>query len=86
MLRAVPSRIVAAATMSIAFRSDCVCSAIWRTCSGVMLATLSGCGVPDPFLTPAAFLMSSAAGGVFSTKVKDRSSYTEISTGITFPR
>jgi ribosomal protein L11 len=31
----------------------------------VSLATFTVCGVLDPFCTPAAFLMSSAAGGVF---------------------
>ena len=44
------------------------------------------CGVADPLETPAAFLMSSAAGGVFVTKVNERSSYTVISTGTMFPR
>ena len=31
-------------------------------------------GWPEPLATPAAFLMSSAAGGVFVTKVNERSS------------
>jgi len=42
-------------------------------------------GVPEPLETPAAFLISSEAGGVFRMKVKDLSVYTEISTGIMVP-
>ena len=38
------------------------------------LATLVLCGSPEPLGTPAAFLISSAAGGVFVTKVNERSS------------
>jgi len=67
------------------FRSVVVC-AISRTWSALSVATLTVCGVGEPFATPAAFLMSSAAGGVFVMKVNERSSYTVISTGMTLPR
>ena len=50
------------------------------------MPTLLRCGSPLPFSTPAAFSSSFAAGGVFSLKSNDRSSYTEISTGTTVPR
>src|SRR5690606_35041298 len=84
--RAVPSMIFAAASMSFAFRSACFCSAIARTCSRVSLPTFEVCGVAEPLPTPAAFLMSSAAGGVLRMNVNERSSYTVISTGMTLPR
>ncbi len=84
--RAVPAMIFDAASMSLALRSTIFCSAIWRTCSWVSLPTLVVCGTPEPLGTPAAFLISSAAGGVFRTNVNERSSYTVISTGMTLPR
>merc|ERR1719331_3634168 len=42
-------------------------------------------GSPEPLVTLAAFLRSSAAGGVLRMKVNERSSKTEISTGMTVP-
>ena len=60
--------------MSLAFRSGILVSAISRTCAWVILATLVLCGSPEPFSTPAAFWISSAAGGVLMMKVKERSS------------
>src|SRR5690606_3581604 len=74
MERAVPAMIFDAASRSFAFRSACFCSAICWTWSAVILPTLTVCGVAEAFCTPAAFLISSAAGGVFRTKVKLRSS------------
>jgi hypothetical protein len=74
MERAVPAMIFAAASMSLALRSACLVAAISRTWSIVSLPTLSVCGVEEPLATPAAFLMSSAAGGVFRTNVNERSS------------
>ena len=41
--------------------------------------------MPDPFGTPAAFFNSSEAGGVFVTKVNERSSKIVISTGMIVP-
>src|SRR3954454_1554264 len=52
----------------------------------VTFATFLVCGSPDPFSTPAALSSMRAAGGVLVTKVNERSSYTEISTGTTSPR
>ena len=60
--------------MSFALRSTCFASAISRTCALVSLPTLVVCGVDEPLATPAAFLMSSAAGGVFRMNVNERSS------------
>ena len=50
------------------------------------LATFLVCGSPLPFSTPAALSSRRAAGGVLVTKVNERSSYTEISTGTIWPR
>src|SRR5690606_14042789 len=71
---AVPAMIFNAASRSFALRSGCLVLAISSTCSFVSLPTLTVWGVLEPLLTPAAFLMSSAAGGVFRTNVKLRSS------------
>src|ERR1022692_3847691 len=57
-----------------------------RTWAIVTEPTFVLCGSPLPFWTPAAFLISSGAGGVFVMKVNDRSSKMVISTGMTFPR
>src|ERR1700709_993954 len=84
--RAVPSMILIAASMSLALRSAILVSAISRTWALVRLATLVFCGTAEPFSTPAALRMSRAAGGVLVTKVNERSSYTEISTGTMSPR
>ena len=42
--------------------------------------------MPEPLGSPAAFLISSAAGGVLVMNVNERSSYIVISTGMTYPR
>ena len=63
--RAVPAMIFAAASRSLALRSGILVCAISRTWSLVSLPTLVLCGSPLPLATPAAFLISSAAGGVF---------------------
>src|SRR6185312_4370945 len=86
MERAVPAMIFSAPSMLVALRSTIFWVAISLTCALVSWATLTVCGVAEPLATPAAFLMSSAAGGVFVMKVNERSSYTVISTGMTFPR
>ena len=49
MERAVPAMIFEAASMSFAFRSGCFVSAISRTCALVSFATLTVCGVFEPF-------------------------------------
>ena len=74
MERAVPAMIFAAAWTSLAFRSAILVCAISSHWAWVSLPTLSVCGVPEPLETPAAFLISSAAGGVLVMKVKERSS------------
>src|SRR5699024_10159465 len=84
--RAVPAMIFAAPSTSVALRSSILVWAISRTWSMLIEPTFELCGVPEPLATPAAFLISSAAGGVLVMKVNDRSSYTVISTGITLPR
>src|SRR5690606_20395052 len=86
MLRAVPAMIFSAASTVLALRSSCLVSAIWRRASFDSLPTFAVCGVAEPFATPAAFLMSYAAGEVLRMHVNDRSSHTVISSGMTLPR
>src|ERR1017187_5790605 len=68
-----------------AFRSGIFWVAISRTCFSVTLPTLSLFGVPAPLVIPAAFFSSTAAGGVLVIKVKLRSTYTVMTTGIVSP-
>ena len=63
MERAVPSTIFMAASTSLALRSGSFWVAISRTWSLVIFATLVVSGFAEPLLIPAAFLISSAAGG-----------------------
>src|SRR5205085_3977169 len=84
--RAVPAMIFSAWSRSLALRSAIFVVAISRTWSRVTVATFVLCGSPEPFSTPAALSSMRAAGGVLVTKVNERSSNTEISTGITLPR
>src|SRR5579863_10569790 len=74
MERAVPAMIFSAASIVVAFRSGILVCAMARTWSLVMLPTLVLCGSALPLSTPAAFLISSGAGGVLVMKVNDRSS------------
>src|SRR5680860_944468 len=85
MLRAVPAMICIAPSMSLALRSGSLVSAISRSLAPVILPTVPRLGTPDPLSIPAAFRMSTAAGGVFVMKVKERSSKTVISTGMIVP-
>ena len=73
MLRAVPAIMLIALSTDAALRSGIFCSAIFFTCSRVIFATLVLFGVPEAVSMPHAFLMRTAAGGVFVTKVKERS-------------
>ena len=66
--------IASAASMSRALRSGSFVSAISRSCAFDSVATFTLCGVAEPLATPAAFLMSSAAGGVLVMNVNERSS------------
>src|SRR6201996_7271244 len=84
--RAVPAMIFSAASMVVAFRSGIFVSAICRSCAAVSEPTLVTCGSALPLSTPAAFLISSGAGGVLVMKVNDRSSKMVISTGMMLPR
>src|SRR5215203_2938563 len=85
MLRAVPSTIFAAPSMSAALRSGIFVLAISSTCSRLTAPTLALLGSPLPFSRPAACFRRNAAGGVLVTKVNERSSYTVISTGTIWP-
>ena len=67
MLRAEPAIIAMAASMLAALRSGIFCSAIFRICSPVIVATFVLLGTPEPLSMPHAFLIRTAAGGVFVT-------------------
>src|SRR3954471_4251850 len=84
--RAVPAMIFSAWSRSLALRSAIFVVAISRTWSRVTVATFVLCGSPDPLSTPAALSSMRAAGGGLVMKVNERSSKTEISTGMTLPR
>src|ERR1700733_13132550 len=84
--RAVPAMIFSAASIVVAFRSGIFVSAICWTWAAVSEPTLVLCGSLLPLSTPAAFLISSGAGGVFVMNVNDRSSKIVISTGMMLPR
>ena len=73
MLRAVPSTVRMADSMESVFRSTSLVWAISRTWARVTLPILSLCGTAEALAMPAARLSRIAAGGVFTTKVKDRS-------------
>ena len=72
--RAVPAMIFSAASIVVAFRSGILVCAISRIWALVTEPTFSVCGVPLPLATPAAFLISSGAGGVLVINENDRSS------------
>src|SRR5205807_1481058 len=85
MLRALPAMVRTAASRLAAVRSGCLSFAISSSCLREILPTFAVLGVPEPFSIPIALRMSTAAGGVFITKVKLRSEYTVITTGIGRP-
>src|SRR3954463_12248727 len=74
-----------AASMSLALRSGIFRSAISWIWASEIVPTLFTCGSPEPFGILIASLIRMAAGGVFVTKVKERSSKTVISTGMIVP-
>src|SRR2546429_454699 len=86
MDRAVPAMIFSAASTSLALRSDIFFSAISRSWALLIEPTLSRCGTPEPFCTPAALISRRAAGGVLRMNVNERSSYTLICAGTMSPR
>src|SRR4030065_334850 len=83
MLRAEPSMVRMAASTVAALRSGIFCWAISFTWARVTLPTLSLLGTPEPLIMPAAFLRSSAAGGVLVINANDLSENTVIMTGTT---
>src|SRR5215468_4314495 len=82
MDRAVPATERHAASMLVVLRSGSLSSAISRTCFIETLPTLFLLGSPEPFSILAAFLSRIEAGGVLVMKVKLRSAYAVISTGM----
>ena len=82
MLRAVPATMLIAASKEAALRSGILVSAIFFTCSLVMEATFVLLGVPEAVSMPHAFLIRTAAGGVFVMKENERSAKTVMTTGI----
>merc|ERR1719387_1529980 len=94
MFLAVPMTVFMADWSLLVLRSGSLIFAISSICAIVTSATKlyerspffeRTAGWPEPLVTLAAFLSSSAAGGVLRMKVNERSSKTEISTGITVP-
>jgi len=62
-----------AASMVSQFRSFILASAISRTCALVTAPALSRPGAFEPEVSLAAFLMKNDIGGVFISKVNERS-------------
>src|SRR5690606_11908274 len=85
MLRAEPAIVRTAASISAAVRSFILVVAISSTWARVSEPTLSVCGRGEPLATLAAFLIRTAAGGVFMMKVKLLSAKAVITTGIGRP-
>ena len=85
MLRALPAMVRTAASRSAAVRSGIFAFAISSSCLRVILPTFVVFGVPLPFSMPIALRISTDAGGVFMMKVKLRSLYTVMTTGIGRP-
>ena len=85
MLLAVPAMIFTAASISFAFKSGSFAFAMSSNCALVNFPTFSLLGSPLPFWIFRAFLIKTAAGGVYTTKSNDLSSYTFITTGSGMP-
>lgn len=85
MLLAVPATVLMAASRVAAPMSYILMLAISASCSGVMLPTVLVLGSPEPLSTPAASFSRNAVGGDFTTKVKELSSKTVISTRSSLP-
>src|SRR5690606_10042269 len=85
MLRAEPAMVRTAASRSAAVKSFCLVLAISSAWALVILPTLSVCGLAEPLVRPAAFLIRIVAGGVFMMKVKDLSAKAVITAGIGRP-
>src|SRR5690606_23285812 len=85
MLRAEPTSVRTAASMSAAVRSGILVFAISSSCARVTVPTLSVCGLGEPLSIFAAFFRRTVAGGVFMMKVKLLSAKAVITTGIGSP-
>src|ERR1700675_4902571 len=85
MLRALPAIVRTAASRLAAVKSGIFTLAISSSCLRDILPTLEVFGVALPFGMPSALAMSTDAGGVFMMKVKLRSLYTVITTGVGKP-
>src|SRR5438105_11826174 len=84
-LRAVPSTVFTACSRLAAVRSGIFRRAISSTCWRVTCPTFFFPGSLEPFSIPAARFKSTAAGGVLVMKVKERSAYTVMITGMMRP-
>src|SRR6266403_3565694 len=84
-LRAVPSTVFTACSRLAAVRSGIFRRAISSTCWCVTCPTFFFPGSLEPFSIPAARFKSTAAGGVLVMKVKERSAYTVMITGMMRP-
>ena len=73
MERAEPAIIFIACSTEFALRSFILTSAIWRSCSCVTLPAPVRPGSFDPLPILAAFFSRKDAGGVFISKLKERS-------------
>gem|GEM_PF-3356587 len=85
MLLAVPATILIAEAMVKQLRSGILPSAISFTWSQVMEATFFLLGSPEAVWIFAASLMEIATGGCLTSKEKDLSEYTVMTTGRTLP-
>src|SRR5438105_2373938 len=85
MERAVPATIFIAASMSVAFRSGSLISAIFLSWARVTFPTFWRFEVGEPFSMPASFFRSTAAGGVLVMNVNVRSLKIVTSTGVIIP-
>ena len=73
MLRAVPATMLMAASRLAAFKSGIFCSAIACKSAFFKVATFVLLGTPEPLWILHAFLIRTAAGGVFVTNENERS-------------
>src|SRR6185369_4646473 len=83
--RAVPSTVLMAASTEAALRSGIFFLAISSTCALVRLPTLVLLGTAEPLAIPTAFMIKMGTGGVGVMKVKERSAYTVMTTGVIVP-
>src|SRR5215213_11252617 len=81
MFLAVPSIVLTADSRLVVFRSGILVLAISSILAREIVPTFSRFGLPEPLGMPAAFFKRSAAGGVFVSKVKERSAKTVMTTG-----